>query len=108
MPEASWFVALGVAVAITVTLRAVPFALRARMRDSELLADVGRWMPLGALAILAVYCLATIDVSAPDRGVPQLVGVAVTVGLHLWRHNAVLSLVGGTLACVILYTWILP
>lgn len=63
-PHASWvtgaFVgglagatALGVAVAITFTLRAVPFAMKGALRGSALLADVGRWMPLGAISILA-------------------------------------------------------
>jgi hypothetical protein len=53
--------------AVTVDLRAVPFGVRATLRDSALLADVGRWLPLGGITILAVYCLATIDLTAADR-----------------------------------------
>ena len=46
--------ALAVAVAITFALRAAPFALKAALRDSRLVTDIGRWMPLGAVSILAV------------------------------------------------------
>jgi branched-subunit amino acid transport protein AzlD len=98
--------ALAVAVAITVSLRAIPFGLKNAMKESELLADVGRWMPLGAITILATYCLTTIDVTSPTHGVPELVGVAATVAVHLWRHNLVLSLVIGTAACLALSHWL--
>jgi branched-subunit amino acid transport protein AzlD len=81
--------ALGVAVAITVTLRAVPFAMKNAMKKSALLADVGRWMPLGAITILAIYCLAAIDTTQPPHGIPEITGVAVTVAAHWWRRNDV-------------------
>ena len=83
MPDATYLTsALAVAVGITVTLRAVPFALKNAMAGSALLADIGRWMPLGAITVLAVYCLAQIDLAAPTRGLPELAGVAVTVAAH--------------------------
>ena len=94
--------ALAIASAITVALRAIPFAVKNALRESTLVADVGRWMPLGAITILAVYALSTIDVVKWPNGIPELVGVAVTVTLHRWRHNAVLSILAGTLACIAL------
>ncbi len=100
--------ALTVAVAITFTLRAIPFAMKSALRDSALLADVGRWMPLGAISILAVYCLAGLHLTDPGRAVPQLAGLAVTVAVHLWRRNLVLSLVTGTTVSLLLANWIVP
>jgi branched-subunit amino acid transport protein AzlD len=98
--------ALAVAVAITVALRAVPFALKHSLGSSALLADIGRWMPLGAVTVLAVYCLAQIDLTVPTHGAPELAGVAVTVATHLWRRNVVLSIVAGTVACMVLTSWV--
>lgn len=97
---------VGVAAAVTVPLRAVPFAVAARLRGSALLADLGRWMPVGAVIVLAVYCLAAIDVHAAGHGIPQLAAVATTVAMHLWRRNAVLSIVAGTAMCVALSSWL--
>jgi branched-subunit amino acid transport protein AzlD len=103
VPDLSYVAtALGVAVAITVALRATPFVVRSAVRDSALLHDLGRWMPLGAVAILAVYCLASIDVTSPTHDLSRVAGVLVTVAVHLWRRNAVLSIVAGTTVCLLL------
>ncbi|SNT15934.1 branched-chain amino acid transporter permease [Rhodococcoides kyotonense] len=99
--------ALGVAVAITFALRAIPFAVRSRLRESALLDSIGKWMTLGAVVILALYALSSIDVSTENHGVPQIAGVLVTVVVHLWRRNAALSIVGGTVVCVVLQNWVL-
>ena len=109
MPDATYVVTcLAVAVAITVALRAAPFALKNAVAGSALLADIGRWMPLGAITVLAVYCLAQIDLTAPTRGLPELAGVAVTVAVHGWRRNVVFSILAGTAACMILSNGVLP
>ncbi|MBO9523986.1 MAG: AzlD domain-containing protein [Nocardioidaceae bacterium] len=103
MPDPSYVaLAIGVAAAITISLRALPFAMRRLLAGSALLADLGRWMPLGALTILALYCLSRIDLGAPDHGAGPLAGVVVTVLVHRLRRNAVLSIVAGTAACLLL------
>lgn len=94
--------ALACAVAITFALRAVPFAARSAIKNSALASDLGRWIPLGATVILAVYCLSTISLTGPSHGAGPIIGVVMTVGMHLWRRNAVLSIVVGTAACVLI------
>jgi branched-subunit amino acid transport protein AzlD len=104
VPDAGYIAAaLAIAVVITVSLRAIPFGLRALLRESALVDNLGRWMPLGAVAILAVYCLAGIGASGvPGEAVGELSGVAVTVGTHLWRRNAVLSIALGAVVCLVI------
>ena len=109
MPDPTYIaVALAVAVAITVTLRAVPFGMKTAMKRSTLLADIGRWMPPGAITILGIYCLSTIDITGPSHGLGELTGVTVTVAIHWWRRTAVLSIVTGTAACLMMTNWGLP
>jgi branched-subunit amino acid transport protein AzlD len=80
MPDYAYVAtALGVAVAITVTLRAAPFAIKSALKNSPLGADLGRWLPLGAVTILATYCLGSIKLSGPSHGLPELAGVFTTV-----------------------------
>lgn len=103
MPETPYLaLAIASAVAITVALRVAPFLIKRAMKDSALLADLGRWMPLGAITILAVYCLFTIDLTEARQGIPELAAVAATVGMHAWRRNAVLSITAGTGVCILL------
>ena len=100
--------AVAVAVAITVTLRATPFVIKSALKESALVTDIGRWMPLGAVTILAVYCLAEIRVSGPSHSLAELTGVAATVAAHRWRRNIVLSNLAGTTICLVLTNWIVP
>lgn len=102
MPEPGYVaIVLGVAIAITVTLRTLPFLVKGALADSPLLEDIGRWMPIGAVTILALYCISRIDFGAQTHGVPELAGTVATVALHAWRRNAVLSILGGTAVCVL-------
>lgn len=102
MPDLAYVtVALAVAVGITVALRTLPFLLKGIVADSALLADLGRWMPLGAMAILALYCVTTIDLTHPQQALSPIAGLTTTVGMHWWRRNAVLSIVTGTTVCLL-------
>lgn len=88
--------AILLAGAITWGLRAAPFALLAPLRDSALLADLGRWMPAGIMLILVVHTLGDLDPTSAVAVGPVAVALAVTVGLHLWRRNLTLSIFAGT------------
>jgi branched-subunit amino acid transport protein AzlD len=58
-----------------------------------------------AVAILAVYCLSSIDPANPQQAAARATGAVVTVAMHLWRRNAVLSIVAGTVACIAASNW---
>lgn len=98
--------AILVAAAITFTLRLAPFGLKKALAGSELLDALSHWIPLGAVALLAIYAIAKIDYSSVENAAPYLAGLVVTVGAHLWRKNMVLSMVAGTLTCVVFANWV--
>ncbi|TIC88853.1 branched-chain amino acid ABC transporter [Nocardioides sp. GY 10113] len=93
---------LAVAIAVTVATRALPFAIADRLRGSALLLDLARWMPLGVVVILVVYCLSGLDLSDPSGTTARLLGAAVTIGTHLWRRNGALSILAGSTVCIAL------
>lgn len=82
--------------AVTYLLRLAPFLALRRLGDSPAVAFLGRTMPLGVMVILVVYSLSSIDVTTAPYGLREAAALAVTVALHLWRRNVLLSLVGGT------------
>ncbi|MDF0532493.1 AzlD domain-containing protein [Tsukamurella sp. 8F] len=103
MPSVGYVAAaLGIGIAITFALRALPFALGSAIKNSEWMADLGRWMPLGAVVVLAVHQVATIDYGSVSSAAPYLAGLAATIAAHLWRRNVALSIVAGTGVCVAL------
>ena len=98
--------AILVAAVITFLLRLLPFGLKKALAGSELLDALSHWIPLGAVALLAIYAVAKIDYSSFATAAPYLAGLMVTVAVHLWRKNMVLSMVAGTVTCVVLANWV--
>ena len=99
MPDAAYLAAVvAVAAAVTWTLRALPFALLAPLRASKVVPYLATSMPAGVLAILVVHTLRDV----PPSGAAVGIALAVTVALHLWRRNVVLSIAGGTAVHVVL------
>ncbi|MGO1545520.1 MAG: branched-chain amino acid transporter permease [Gulosibacter sp.] len=88
--------------AITFALRAAPLVARRWLRDNELVRDIGALLPVGVMVILTVYTIRDTSYAGYDWVAP-FVGVVVTVVLHLWRGNVLLSLVGGVASYSILY-----
>jgi branched-subunit amino acid transport protein AzlD len=103
MPDAGYlFAAVGVAAAVTWALRALPFAALTALRSSATVRELSARMPAGVMVILLCYCLRDLPVTHPGRLPAPLVALGATVGLHLWRRSALLSIVGGTVVYVVL------
>jgi branched-subunit amino acid transport protein AzlD len=99
MPSTGYLLAVvAVAGAITVALRAAPFAVMTELRSSRLVAHLGRHLPAGVMLILVVYLLRDLPVGQPVAVLREIVPVLVTAGVHLWRRNALLSIAVGTAA----------
>ncbi|MBR8640013.1 AzlD domain-containing protein [Streptomyces tuirus] len=88
-------VAILVTAAVTWSLRALPFAALSPLRAGATARHLGTRMPAGVMVILVVYCLRDLPVT-DVRALAPLIALAVTVGLHLWRRNALLSILAGT------------
>lgn len=103
MPDTGYLIAaLAIAVVVTWALRALPFAALAPLQASPLVAYLRTTMPVGVMVILTAYTLRNFSPHVPVRAWPTVVAFAVTVALHLWRGNVLLSIVGGTAVHVVL------
>ena len=103
MPDTGYlFAAAGVAATVTWALRALPFAALTALRSSGIVRELSARMPAGVMVILLCYCLRDLPVTHPARLVAPLAALAATVGLHLWRRSALLSILGGTVVYVVL------
>jgi branched-subunit amino acid transport protein AzlD len=96
MPDARYLlVAVAVSAAITWALRALPFTVLTPLRASKTVQHLSTRMPAGVMVILFVYCLRDLPLTQLRAAAP-LAALACTIGLHLWRRNALLSILGGT------------
>lgn len=87
--------AILVTAVVTWSLRALPFAALAPLRASATVKYLSTRMPAGVMLILVVYCLRDLPLTESRVAAP-LAALTVTVGLHLWRRNALLSILAGT------------
>jgi len=102
LPDTAYIMAaLVVMFAVTFALRALPFAVLMPLRGSALVGFLSEQMPGGIMVILVVYTLRDVSLVG-SHGLPEALALAATVGLHLWRRNAVLSIIGGAVIYVAL------
>lgn len=103
MPD-NGYIALMVLVssAVTWALRALPFAALAPLRENRLVTYLSVHMPVGVMVMLAIYTLRTVVGDTGTQMLWLVIAVAVTSALHLWRGQALLSILVGTTCYVTL------
>lgn len=102
MSIAQQVITIGLCVIGTMATRFLPFAIfREGKPVPAYVTYLGKALPAAIFAMLVVYCLRDVSILTGAHGIPEAVSIAVTVGLHLWKRNMLLSIAGGT-ACYML------
>ena len=86
---------------VTVLIRFLPF-LVFRNETPKPILYLGEVLPYAIMGMLVVYCLKNVNFLAGSHGVPEAIGIAVTVLLHLWKRQMLLSIAGGTVCYMLL------
>lgn len=87
--------------AVTVALRWLPFVLIRALRGSELVRVLGVTMPVGVMVALVAFTMVG-RTGDPGGWWAAPIALAVTVGLHLWRRQAALSILASTALYMVL------
>ncbi len=103
MSEKMALLTIVVAALVTVLLRFLPFIVFKGNRETpKIISYLGKFLPYAIMAMLVVYCLKSVSLVAYPFGLPELIGVAVVVILHIWKRNTLLSIAGGTVVYMLL------
>lgn len=107
--------AIAVMAIVTFLTRALPFLLFDRGdHPPKLVLYLGRVLPPAVIAMLIIYCLKSnilaveanltslLDPAVLNQWLPAILSVAVVVILHVWKHNNLLSIFGGTILYMVL------
>ena len=87
---------------VTAGLRFLPFVLLRGKQTPPFVAYLGKVLPFAIMGMLVVYCLRHISFSAMPFGIPEVISVALVVGLHVWKKNTLLSIISGTVCYMLL------
>ena len=92
---------------ITFGLRAAPFLLFSRTGTTpKVITYLGNALPPAVMGMLIIYCLRNVSVLNAPFGVPELIAVIAIAGMHLWRKNNLLSILGGTVFYMFLIQYV--
>lgn len=87
----------------TMLTRFLPFILFSSKRPTpKFITYLGKALPAAIFGLLIVYCLKNVNILAFNFGIPELIAILVTVALHLWRRQMLLSIAGGTVVYMLL------
>ena len=94
---------LAVAVLVTAATRFLPFLIFGNNRETPpLVTALSKVLPCAIMGMLVVYCLKDVQLLTFPHGLPELIGIAVVAGLHIWKRNALFSIGGGTVCYMLL------
>lgn len=82
--------------------RAFPFLLFSKREPPAIIRFIEKYIPPMVMAVLLVYCFKDVEFTSIPFGLPELIGLLVTVFLHLWKSNSMLSIFGGTILYMVL------
>ena len=89
--------------AVTMATRFLPFLLLGDKRQTPpFITYLGKVLPYAIMGMLVVYCLKGVSVTQLSSVAPAALGVGITAGLHLWKHNTLMSILGGTVVYMVL------
>lgn len=90
-------------VFVTVLTRALPFIVFPPGHPTpRYIRYLGQVLPLAVFAMLVVYCLKDVQWLSAPHGLPELIGIAVTILVHIWRRQMLWSIAAGTLTYMLL------
>lgn len=91
----------------TMLTRFLPFLLfPADKLTPKYVQYLGNILPAAVFGLLIVYCLKNVSLFSGSHGLPELIAIAVVVGLHYWKRQMLLSIAGGTICYMLLVQFV--
>lgn len=94
---------IGLCILATMATRFLPFLVfRSSKPTPAYIQYLGKVLPGAIFSMLVVFCLRNVSFLTGAHGLPEIIAIAVTAGLHLWRRQMLLSVAGGTVCYMLL------
>ena len=92
---------------VTAFLRFAPFFIFGDNKPvPAFITYLGKVLPYSIMAMLVVYCLKGISFTKAPFWLPELICVALTAIIHIWKRNTLLSILCGTVCYMLLIQFV--
>ena len=96
-------VTIALCVAGTMLTRFLPFLVFSPKKPTpRYIQYLGKALPAAIFGMLVIYCLTNVDFIGGNHGIPEMIAIAVTIILHFWKRQMLLSIAGGTVCYMLL------
>ncbi len=100
-------ITIAICVVGTMATRFLPFLIFSGKRPTpKYVQYLGKALPAAIFGMLVVYCLKNVSFVTGSHGLPELIAIAVVVGLHLWKKNMLISVAAGTICYMLLVQFV--
>ncbi len=79
----------------TVTTRLLPFVIFQKQSKHPMMSYIAKYTPPMIMSILVLYVLKNVDFASPTS-LNTIFAIVVTVVVHIWKKNSLLSIFSGT------------
>lgn len=96
-------ITIALCAAGTMATRFLPFAVFSNKRPTpKHIQYLGQVLPGAIFGMLVIYCLKNVSLFRFSYGIPELIAIVVTILLHLYKRQMLLSIAGGTVCYMLL------
>lgn len=107
MTIAQEIITIGLCALATIICRFLPFIVFSGKRKTPgYVQYLGKALPAAIFAMLVVYCLKNVSIIEWSHGLPELISITATVGLHLRKRKLLLSVAAGTFCYMLLVQFV--
>lgn len=100
-------ITIGLCVIATMLTRFIPFMVFSEKRKTpSFILYIGKYLPSAVFGMLVIQCLKDVSIISGTHAIPELIAIAVTVVLHLWKRQMLLSIAGGTICYMLLLQFV--
>ncbi|MDO4175020.1 MAG: branched-chain amino acid transporter permease [Eubacteriales bacterium] len=107
MTIAQQFFTIGLVIGGTMLTRFLPFLLfPAGKPTPKYIQYLGKVLPSAVFGLLVIYCLRNVSLFSVSLWLPELIFIAIVIGLHCWKRQMLLSIAGGTVCYMLLVQYV--
>lgn len=91
----------------TIIMRFLPFvAFPENKPTPRFIQYLGKYLPGAVFGLLIVFALKDVTILEGSHGLPELIAIAITALLHLWKKQMIISISGGTICYMLLVQFV--
>ena len=100
-------ITIALCVLATMLTRFLPFLIFSSNKPTpKYIRYLGEYLPPAIFGMLVVYCLKNVSLFSGSHGLPEALAIIVTIGLHLWKRQMLLSIAAGTVCYMLLIQFV--